>query len=145
MGESEPARVLASGIDSLVLAVDVNWRSQETFKRLAPLKLRAKENHTDEPTVLAVSAGSADWRFVVKAHGAGGYEWLLTCQELAMKVGNWLRPKQRPSVMVEIRSETLWTHGPDAVVSRVVQLGTRWAGMWERSSRAAWTCVSICC
>lgn len=62
------------------------------------------------------------WSFVVKEHGSSGYEWLLVGHELTMKIGNWREPKQRPSVMVDIRSETLWMHGPDNSVERVHEL-----------------------
>ena len=120
--QNEAARVLASGIDSLVLAVSVSWTDMSTFNKLAALKTKAKLEKEDEPAELIIDDESSPWRFVVKPHGAGGFEWLLTSQELGMKIGNWLQPQQRPSVMIDIRSETLWTHGPEKAVERVLAL-----------------------
>ncbi|MBL4698098.1 MAG: hypothetical protein JKX70_04615 [Phycisphaerales bacterium] len=120
--QNEPARVLASGIDSLVLALDVIWANDTTFKRLAELKSKAKLEKEDEPAELIVDDETSPWHFVIKPHGTGGYEWLLTSHEMGMRIGNWLEPHQRPSVMVDIRSETLWTHGTQATVERVVSL-----------------------
>lgn len=115
----EHARVLASGIDTLVLAINVSWSDMGTFHKLAELKAIAKQEKEDEPAELIIDDESSPWRFVVKPHGSDGYEWLLTSQELGMKIGNWLEPQQRPSIMVDIRSETLWTHGPEKAVERV--------------------------
>jgi hypothetical protein len=120
--QSEPARVLASGVDSLVLALDVSWANDTTFKRLTELKAKAKLEKEDEPAELIVDDDTSSWRFVVKPHGSGGYEWLLTSHEMGMRIGNWLEPHQRPSVMVDIRSETLWTHGTQSTAERVVSL-----------------------
>ena len=120
--DNEPARVLASGIDSLVLALSVSWADMETFQTLEALKAKAKKAKDDEPAELIVDNESSPWRFVVKPHGAGGFEWLLTSQELGMKIGNWLEPQQRPSVMIDIRSEKLWAQGPSNSVERVIKL-----------------------
>tara|TARA_R110002073_G_scaffold239285_1_gene400647 strand:- start:168117 stop:169286 length:1170 start_codon:yes stop_codon:yes gene_type:complete len=122
LAQNEPARVLACGIDSLVLALNVSWVNDTTFKQLAELKAKAKLEKEDEPAELIVDDETSPWHFVVKPHGTGGYEWLLTSHEMGMRIGNWLEPHQRPSVMVDIRSETLWTHGPQATVERVVLL-----------------------
>tara|TARA_R110002072_G_scaffold98538_2_gene216783 strand:- start:4611 stop:5795 length:1185 start_codon:yes stop_codon:yes gene_type:complete len=119
---NEHARVLASGIDSLVLALSVSWSDRSTFRKLAALKTIAKQEKEDEPAELIIANETSPWRFVVKPHGAGGFEWLITSQELGMKIGNWLEPQQRPSVMVDIRSETLWAHGPEGVVNRILAL-----------------------
>jgi len=122
LDENECARVMACGIDWLTLAIDVRWESKETFDRLAKLKDSAIADEADQPAQLDMDTGSSAWQFNVKPHGAGGYEWLLVSAELSMKIGNWLEPKQRPSVMVNVRSETLWTHGPAAALVRVVEL-----------------------
>ena len=46
-----------------------------------------------------------------------GYEWLLSNNLLTLKIGNWLRPISRPSILVEIRSETLWRLGVKETIS----------------------------
>ena len=114
-----PARVLASGLDSLRLGVDVRWSSESTFERLADLKARAKASADDEPAELEVTGDGASWVFAVKRHGVDGYEWILVGREFAFRIGAWSEPQQRPSVMVEIRSETLWMHSPDGALQRM--------------------------
>jgi hypothetical protein len=39
-----------------------------------------------------------------------------------LKIGNWMEPKTRPSVMVEIGSESLWRLGPERVCSLAFDL-----------------------
>jgi hypothetical protein len=118
----EPVRVLACGIDSLVLAIDVRWLTEATFTKLAELKAAAVGAEGDCPGVLRVSDGTSPWVFTVSPYGRDGYEWILSSGEMSMRIGYWAEPKSRPSVMVELRSETLWTHGPAAAVARVLAL-----------------------
>jgi len=122
LAPGESGRVLASGIDSLTLAVELQWADDQAFRRLAELKEEAKKQVEDEPITVAVGEGTAAARFVVKPHGSNGYEWLLVGKEMAIKLGSWLEAKQRPSAMVDLRAELLWTHGPDAAVERVRQV-----------------------
>lgn len=122
LDQAEQARVMAHGIDSLTLALSVHWHEEQTFETLEALKTLAKARSDDEPAEIEVCSEANSWNFVVKEHGSNGYEWILVGHELAMKIGNWREPKQRPSVMVDIRSETLWMHGPDKAVERVHEL-----------------------
>ncbi len=119
--EEEPARALAHGIDSLYLAVDLTWENNSTFEKLHALKAKAKVEEMEQVERIASMDGGADWIFTVKPHGAGGYEWLLSSHDMDIKLGDWLAPKSRPSAMVEIRSEALWTHGPVSCIDRVRQ------------------------
>lgn len=119
LAEGEPARVLASGIDSLSLAITLRWRDERAFERLAELKQLAKEHDDGEPIAVTVGPEESRARFEIKPHGGKGYEWLLIGREMTIKLGNWLVPKQRPSAMVDVRSETLWMHGAKAAVERV--------------------------
>lgn len=41
---------------------------------------------------------------------------------MTLKIGNWIDLKQRPSVIADIRSETLWAHGTDACIERLYDL-----------------------
>lgn len=110
LSSDEPARVLAQGVDTLVLAIDLKWRNCQFFEKLRELKIEAKNK--DGPATSKLEAGGLGcWLFNVRPNGAEGYEWLLTGQGLNMSVGNWSEPKQRPSVMATIASETLWHHG----------------------------------
>tara|TARA_R110002073_G_scaffold1839_3_gene13234 strand:- start:15201 stop:16325 length:1125 start_codon:yes stop_codon:yes gene_type:complete len=107
-----------SGIDSLSLAFDLSWLSSETFDRLEALKEKSKDQDT---AVFQVEGGDVVWEFVVKPHGSNGYAWLIQNREMSMKIGAWTEPRQRPSAMVDVRSEALWTHGPAVAVNRVVR------------------------
>lgn len=119
LSSDEPARVLAHGIDSLVLAVDVKWQDEKILEALARLRDESAQEDSEIPGRLKVGDGSGDWLFTVKPHGAKGYAYLLESGEMSWRVGDWMTPQTRPSVMVSIRSETLWTHGPQAVVDRI--------------------------
>jgi len=113
--------VLASGLDSVVVAVSLRWPNDATFKRLAQLKQAAKEREDGEPFQVSIDE-NATARFVVKPNGKDGFEWLLTSGEMGIALGNWIEPKQRPSAMVDIRSEALWRFGADAAVARAVAI-----------------------
>lgn len=116
----EPARVLASGIDTLALTFQLRWPDSTTFDRLAELKARAKEEDSGEPITLElpIDEGAA-LTFEVQPHGSSGYEWLLVGQEMSISLGKSLTPRQRPSAAVTIRSEALWRFGPAVAVERV--------------------------
>lgn len=120
--DGEPASVLAQGVDSLVLALYVEWFENTCFNKLAEIKQAAMDTGQPAPGILSPDGSAGPWVFTVRPHGADGYEWLLQSGQISMKVGHWSRPIQRPSVMVEIRSEALWTHGVDACVARVLSL-----------------------
>lgn len=119
---SETPRILSSGIDSLTLALQVTWQNTRLFELLGTLKEVAKESDTDEAGRLTIGGDSADWLFVVKPHGKEGYEWMLESREMTMRIGHWRLPKQRPSVLADIRSKTLWLHGPNVAVKRLLTL-----------------------
>lgn len=110
--------VLAHGIDSLVVSMQVEWADRRTFDRLADLMAEARSDKAEVPVVLACDGGDESL-MNLQPHGSGGYAWLLISNEWSIKIGDWLQPQQRPSVVVEVRSETLWTHGPDSCVQRV--------------------------
>jgi hypothetical protein len=113
--------VLSCGIDWLTVAVDVYWSSEEFFVRLAELKAKAKEEKRGQVVSLLDGSGDRVY-FEVRPSGASGYEWLLTSDLLSLKIGDWPTPQSRPSVMVEIRSETLWRLGPKAALAMVLSL-----------------------
>jgi hypothetical protein len=109
-------------VDTLVLAVDVFWKSEVFFDGLTELRAEAEE--AEEPVTGRIKGteGQADWLFDVSLYGKDGYQWILTSNEYALRIGQWLIPQNRPSVMIEIRAETLWTHGVDASVQRILGL-----------------------
>ncbi|MFG0262332.1 MAG: hypothetical protein ACF788_08075 [Novipirellula sp. JB048] len=119
----EPARVLASGIDTLVLAIDVRWLRKDFIATIDELKLRAKNDHEDQPGILAPT-GEPDnpWHYAVKPHGKNGYAWLLSSKEFGLRIGDWTDPGSKPSIMADIRSESLWHLSPRGCVDRICSL-----------------------
>lgn len=128
----EPARVLSTGIDSLVLTIDVLWSDLKGFEALGRMKAEAMSKDQDIPGRSITAADAEVFFFSVRPFGAGGYEWLIDSKDLSLKVGNWEEPMSRPSVVVEIRSEALWTHGVDRMVERVNRILESWGGEVQR-------------
>ena len=126
------------------MSLDVLWEDRRGFDILAELK--ASASGVDAPVPGVVDYGGTDdpWIFKVLPHGAKGYEWLLISHDMTLKIGNWLTPMSRPSVMAEFRSEAPWTHGPEVMLGRVQDILAAWGGglVTERVSRAD-VCVDV--
>ena len=103
--------ILSSGVDTLVLTLDIEWQDTLLFSYLDELKEKAKNCDGDYPGELKYIASPSVWPFLIKAYGAKGYSWILSATDFTFKVGNWKEPGPRPSVIIEIRSETLWHLG----------------------------------
>ena len=118
-------QVLAHGIDKLVLAIDIEWKSTALFNELEKAKSEALENQCEIPfTMPLIGNDEQDWKSNLKPHGSQGYEWLLIGKDFSFKIGRWIKPISRPSVMVEIHSETLWRLGPENAVETIIRLLT---------------------
>lgn len=115
-------KILSSGIDTLELSIDVFWKDTRLFDCLDELKLKAKNEDKEIPSMMEGTEKEDKWIFNVKPHGAKGYEWLLIGNEFSMRIGNWITPISRPSIMVEINSETLWRKGPHNTYERILRL-----------------------
>jgi len=115
-------KYLASGIDSMVLAVDLVWKDNSFFRELALLKARAHESGKPEPMQMKSDDGKHFLIMEVKPWGRDGYEWMLESPECFIKLGDWMRPQSRPSAMIEIRSSALWLYGAVEIVDRLFQL-----------------------
>lgn len=142
--EVEEGRVLSSGFDTLVLSIDVQWESDALFLKLGELKELAKGAEMQTPGVLQAAGGADPWIFNLAPHGAQGYEWLLVGRGFTLKIGNWMTPKSRPSVMAELRSEALWHQGPRATADAVRSLLENQGGqvLSVKASRAD-LCVDV--
>ncbi len=116
------SRVLASGIDTLELAIDLEWGDAKTFGKLTELKAAAKALSKDASGMVTFTPEGTPFIFTVKPNGSEGYEWILVSRDFYLRIGNWLSPKSRPSVMARFSSEALWLHGPDAMLQRLVEL-----------------------
>jgi hypothetical protein len=122
LAENEPARVLAYGFDKLDLAIDVTWRRSAFFEYLATLKEQAKAEGKAMPGQCHPKGYKQPWIFTVESYGTNGYQWILRSHDITMKIGNWLEPTTRPSVLAEISSEALWQHGYRGMLDFVVHI-----------------------
>jgi hypothetical protein len=113
--DSGEFKALASGIDSLVLSIDIEWNEENLFSYLDELKAQAKENNKEQAGVINI-ANAGEWPFHIKPHGARGYEWLISGNGFDLRIGNWPSPMSRPSAIVEIRSHALWEISPEGAV-----------------------------
>lgn len=109
--------VLLSGIDSLYLAIDIVWSSSNFLAHLDIIKAQAKEAGADKPLFPDTDQGIS---FMVRPFGSNGYSWLLNGKEYTLRIGDWKTPGSRPSVLVEIRSETLWHYSPTEAYQRIL-------------------------
>jgi len=98
------------------------WKNDNFFKYLSELKAEAIEQKQDKQIVLVDEETKNDYIFNVNPHGAKRYEWFLSNNEYTIKIGNWRVPQSVPSAIVEIRSETLWSHGYQKSVNKIVHL-----------------------
>ena len=114
-------KILASGFDRLILAVDVKWNDESFFEYLKGLKEKAKENNR-ETIGLIGKEENTEWYFNMNQSGSKGWEWVLKGQEFTLIIGNWLTPISRPSIMIDIGSETLWRVGPREAVEWIMNL-----------------------
>lgn len=115
-------QILASGFDTLNLTIDVFWKNSIFFSLLSGAKERAKETRKDEPLEIPSDSKNYSWKVSVKLHGSNGYEWLISNKEFTLKIGSWRRPQSKPSIVVEIRSETLWHLGPEDAIENIILL-----------------------
>lgn len=113
---------LASGIDSLVVALDVKWMTSDFFRFLKNRKDEAIAAEAPAVGFLRIVNFDDGWPFTIRPFGVKGYEWLVNSNEFDLKIGNWMNPISRPSVIAEIRSETLWHLGPEQAFGKVLSL-----------------------
>ncbi len=169
LGDDESGRVLAWGVDTLDVTINVDWSGPHEnggdvprlFDVLADAKLRAKGEHPDqadgrdegkrvkksehgEPVELNGPPGWGPLFGNVAAWGVGGYEWLIRCRGLVLKLGKWITPGQRPSMMAEIGAEALWQYGPRPLLLYLRLLIQAQGGRveWMKVSRAD-VCVDV--
>lgn len=72
--------------------------------------------------ILKLKNSKEEWLCNMKPHGAQGYEWLLIGKEFSFRIGNWLTPSTKPSIIAEIHSETLWRMGPENAVDKAISI-----------------------
>ena len=122
MKEPGTPKLLSSGIDTLVLAIDVDWKNCDLFDSLIEQKKRAKDQNKDIAAVMKGKDKRDKWIYSIRPFGARGYEWILKGREFNLRIGNWKESTTMPGVMVEIGSETLWRAGPINICDRIIRL-----------------------
>ena len=111
----ESFEVLASGVDSLVLSIDIEWNEDNIFLYLEELKEKTKEDKKEQSGVIKIP-NAGEWPFHIKPHGSRSHEWLIEGNGFTLSIGKWLKPIARPSVIAEIRSQALWELSPEGAV-----------------------------
>ena len=122
---SHPAKVkniLASGVDSLVISMDIEWKDASLFTVLDEVKEKAKQYSLDYPGYIKHFNPDEIWPFTIKPHGTKGFSWILNGSDFSFKIANSPAPGSRPNVMIEIRSEALWRLGPEEVIKIALSL-----------------------
>jgi hypothetical protein len=112
--------VLAGGLDRLDLSLYVRWTSGAWFEELTKAKQEAQANNEATPITIETPDGPA--AFAVQTTGAEGHEWIIKNQHYTLSIGNWIEPKQRPSVSLLVRAETIWHAGIRDAVARIVRM-----------------------
>ena len=120
-GADTGVQMLSSNVDTLNLSINVVWKNEDFFACLSNLKQNAEAEGKDQPGLFKIPSSEKEFLFNIKGHGAKGYEWILDNNEYLLNIGNWQEPKSMPSVMVYIRSETLWRQGPKQAVKDIIE------------------------
>ena len=116
---SHPAKVknvLASGIDSLVISMNIEWEDESFFDDLEEYKNKAIEYGIDFQGNIKHFKHEEVFPFTIKPHGTKGFSWILTGADFTYKIANSTTPNSRPNGMIEFRSEALWRLGPADVL-----------------------------
>lgn len=119
-GKDTGVQILCANVDTLHLSLNIVWKETDFFERLADIKQAAETEGREKAALFVSPSKEKEFLFNVKGHGAKGYEWILDNSEYLLNIGNWYEPKSRPSVMVYIKSETLWLQGPKQAVKNIL-------------------------
>ncbi len=114
-----PAKVkniLASGVDSLVISMGIEWKDESFFIALEELKEKAKQYSLDYPGNIKHFNNEEVYPFTIKPNGTKGFSWILNGADFTYKIANSVQPGSRPNGMIEFRSEALWRLGPADVL-----------------------------
>jgi len=113
---SNVKNILASGVDSLVISMNIDWIDDSFFTLLDEVKEKAKEYSVDYPGSIKHFNPEEVWPFTIKPHGTRGFSWILSGADFTYKIANATEPSSRANGMIEFRSEALWRLGaPDVL------------------------------
>ena len=113
-------KILACGVDTVVMSLSIIWKNDNFFKLLKQLKENAVAQEVPMPGV--IEAGPHRWVFNLKPFGDGGYAWVLDSHDFHVQILNRLSPTSRPSALVTIRSATLWQLRVIEAVDKILML-----------------------
>jgi hypothetical protein len=113
---SNVKNILASGIDSLVISMNIDWKDDSFFIVLDELKEKAKLYNLDYQGSIKHFIPDEVFPFTIKPHGTKGFSWILSGADFTYKIANSTAPNSRPNGMIEFRSEALWRLGPEDVL-----------------------------
>jgi hypothetical protein len=108
---SNVKNILASGVDSLVISMNIDWKDDSFFTVLDELKEKAKQYSLDYQGNIKHFNPEEVYPFTIKPHGTKGFSWILTGADFTYKIANSTTPNSRPNGMIEFRSEALWRLG----------------------------------
>lgn len=117
---SHPAKVkniLASGVDSLVISMNIDWKDRSFFTVLDEFKEKAKQFSSDYTGNIKHFKDKEVFPFTIKPHGTKGFSWILSGADFTYKIANSTTPNSRPNGMIEFRSEALWRLGTADVLN----------------------------
>jgi hypothetical protein len=104
----------------------VTWISEGFFDQLENIQKEAKTlgEPIDGMLINSDSDDSWDdsWGFKMLTHGNRGYAFILVANDFTFKIAKIEDPGTMPNVLVEIRSETLWTLGIKEAVNRIKKI-----------------------
>lgn len=108
---SNVKNILASGVDSLVISMNIDWKDESFFTVLDELKEKAKQYSLDYPGNIKHFNPEEVYPFTIKPHGTKGFSWILSGADFTYKITKSVAPNSRPNGMIEFRSEALWRLG----------------------------------
>jgi len=117
-----PGESLLSGVDTLILAVDLRWRGDKFFQHLDELQQRARALKRPVPAQLQTSDHAHALMYEVLEHGSDGYRWNLASTEWSILLSSALQPASRPNALIRLSPEGLWLHGVAESIDRVFAL-----------------------
>lgn len=103
--------ILASGVDSLVISMNIDWKDGSFFTVLDEFKEKAKQCSLDYQGIIKHFNDKEVFPFTIKPHGTKGFSWIIIGTDFTYKIANSTTPSSRPNGVIEFRSEALWRLG----------------------------------
>lgn len=102
------------------MSVDVVWKYLSLFDRL--IKAKSTAIAKDKDIGFFIHHEKLEYLFNIKPFGAQGYEWLIYNRDYSLRIGNWIKPKNRPSIRIQFHSGLLWLNGLKESITFILRL-----------------------